>query len=289
MLQCSPIPNRLPTSMQLSNADLQQYLQHIGFAGTPRRDESTLRQLHALHPQRMPFGNLDSWLGRTVTLQPDQVFRKLVQAGREGYCFEHNQLFQRVLQALGFTVQGLSARVLWMLPAEVVLPRTHMALLVSLDDSRWIADVGFGGMTMTAPLLLHSSEPQLTPHEDFRVQTTEGYYTVAAKVQDQWQPLYRVSLDPCLPPDYETANWYVSTHPESKFVKHLIASRPDAWGRHALLDRRYTRHLSQQKSEVTELQTPQALRTVLQEQFQLRLDQLQQLDSRIHALFSETP
>lgn len=287
MLQCSPIPSRLPISMQLSNADLQHYLQHIGFAGTPRRDEATLRQLHTLHPQRIPFENLDSWRSQTVTLQPDRVFHKLVHAGRGGYCFEHNQLFQRVLQALGFTVQGLSARVLWMLPAEVILPRTHMALLVTLDASQWLADVGFGGMTMTAPLLLHSSAAQPTPHEDFRVDASDGYYTVAARLKDEWQPLYRVSLDPCLSPDYETANWYVSTHPESKFVNHLIASRPDADGRHALLDRRYTRHLPQQASVVTELQTPQALRTVLQEQFLLRLDELQLLDNRIQSLFTE--
>lgn len=275
------------TTMHLSDTDLQQYLARIGFAGTPRRDEATLRQLHALHPQRIPFENLDSWQGHRVTLQPDAVFRKLVHEGRGGYCFEHNQLFRRVLQALGFTVQGLSARVLWMLPNDVILPRTHMSLLVTLDGARWIADVGFGGMTMTAPLALQHDSVQPTPHENFRVREDSGYYTVETQLKDQWLPLYRVSLDPCLPPDYETANWYVSTHPESKFVRHLIASRPDAEGRHALLDRRYTRHLPQQPSQVTELQTPQQLREVLQQQFAVRLDALQQLDDRIQSLFTE--
>jgi N-hydroxyarylamine O-acetyltransferase len=274
--------------MRLSDTELQHYFTRIGFAGTPQCDEATLRQMHALHPQHIPFENLDSWQRHRVTLQPDAVFHKLVHAGRGGYCFEHNQLFQRALQSLGFTVQGLSARVLWMLPAETVLPRTHMALLVTLDDSSWIADVGFGGMTMTAPLVLHSEAPQPTPHEVFRVHAENGYYTVEAQLKDQWQPLYRVSLDPCLPPDYETANWYVSTHPDSKFVQHLIASRPAATGRHALLDRRYTQHLPQQPPLATELQTPQALRDILQQHFQVRLDDLQQLDARIQTLFTET-
>lgn len=288
MLQCSETLALPMTVMQLNDNDLQHYLARIGFSGTPRHDETTLRLLHALHPQHIPFENLDSWQARPVVLQPDAVFRKLVHAGRGGYCFEHNQLFQRVLQALGFTVQGLSARVLWMLPADVVLPRTHMALLVTLDDTRWIADVGFGGLTITAPLTLQTGKLQQTPHEVFRVQEERGYYTVEARLRDEWQALYRVSLDPCLPPDYETANWYVSTHPDSRFVKQLIASRPDAGGRHALLDRRYTHHLLQQPSVVTELATPEELREVLQRHFHLRIDELPQLDASIQSLFNET-
>lgn len=287
MLQCSGIPATPLTTMRLSDTDLQQYFTRIGFAGTPRCDEATLRQMQALHPQHIPFENLDSWQRRAVTLQPDAVFNKLVHAGRGGYCFEHNQVFQRVLQTLGFDVQGLSARVLWMLPADVVLPRTHMALLVTLDNARWIADVGFGGMTMTAPLALQTDTPQPTPHEVFRVLEANGYYTVEVQLKDAWQPLYRVSLDPCLPPDYETANWYVSTHPESKFVRHLIVSRADATGRHALLDRCHTHHQPQQPSLVTELATPQALRNVLHAHFRVRLDDLPHLDARIQSLFKE--
>lgn len=274
--------------MLLGTTDLQHYLTRIGHVGRPQRDEATLRTLHALHPQHIPFENLDSWQGLRVSLQPDAVFRKLVHAGRGGYCFEHNQLFGRVLETLGFTVQGLSARVLWMLPPDVILPRTHMVLLVSLGQDRWIADVGFGGMTMTAPLALQSSAAQATPHELFRVDEAGGFFTVLARVKDEWQPLYRVSLDPCLPPDYETANWYVSTHPGSRFVNQLIASRPDTRGRHALLDRRYTRHLPDQPSQTMELQTPQHLREVLQQHFHLRLDELPQLDARIQTLFTGT-
>ncbi|MGA0805112.1 MAG: arylamine N-acetyltransferase family protein, partial [Pseudohongiellaceae bacterium] len=184
--------------MPLANTDLQRYLARIGYDGIPQRDAATLHALHALHPQHIPFENLDSWQGRRVSLQPDAVFRKLVDKGRGGYCFEHNQLFRRVLEALDFTVQGLSARVLWMLPSGVVLPRTHMALLVTLDEQRWIADVGFGSMTMTAPLALQA-DVQPTPHEHYRVLEADGYYTVEAQVREQWQPLYRISLDACFP------------------------------------------------------------------------------------------
>ncbi len=289
MLQCSSTGSAMMMTMQLSNQELADYFARIGFSGTARRDEATLRQLHALHPQAIAFENLDSWRGQRVSLQPERVFRKLVHEGRGGYCFEQNQLFRRVLQTLGFTVQGLSARVLWMLPEDVVLPRTHMSLLVTLDDESWIADVGFGSMTMTAPLALDVEGAQATPHEPFRVRAEHGLYTVEAQLKDQWHPLYRVSLEPQLPADYETANWYVSTHPGSRFVNQLIASRPDAQGRHTLLDRRYTRHLPQQASTSSDVQSPQQLRELLQQQFGLASADLQAMHERIEALFTDTP
>jgi N-hydroxyarylamine O-acetyltransferase len=274
-------------AMRLDDKDLQDYLTRIGFTGHAGCDEATLRQLHALHPQQLPFENLDSWASHPVTLQHAAVLHELVHEGRGGYCFEHNQLFQRVLETLGFAVQGLSARVLWMLPAQVVLPRTHMALLVTLADSTWLCDVGFGGMTMTAPLALDTHGVQKSPHEDYRLRSDNGLHTVETRVKDLWQPLYRFSLDPCAAADYETGNWYVSTHPDSKFVRHLIVSRPDVEGRHALLDRRYTRHLPGRPSVSYELQHPDELRRLLQQEFRLDLPRRQALDQRINTLFQE--
>lgn len=273
--------------MRLSDNELQDYLDHIGFSGKPAQDEATLRQLHARHPLRIPFENLDSWRGHPVLLQPQQVYRKLVQDGRGGYCFEHNQLLQRVLHTLGFVVQGLSARVLWMLPQDQILPRTHMALLVQHAGKRWLADVGFGGMTMTAPLLLDTEVPQTSPHERLRVREQDGLHTVEAELLQQWQPMYRISLDPWLPADYETSNWYVSTHPQSKFVQQLIASKPDTEGRHALLDRRYTRHLPGQPSQSRELASADELHRVLRDSFGIRSDAIPGLDARINRLFEE--
>jgi N-hydroxyarylamine O-acetyltransferase len=273
--------------MRLSDHQLQQYLEHIGFAGKPQRDSATLQHLHALHPLRIPFENLDSWRGHPVQLQPDTVFRKLVLDGRGGYCFEHNQLFRRVLESLGFQVQGLSARVLWMLPPEQILPRTHMALLVESDGERWLADVGFGGMTMTTPLQLDRREAQRGPHEALRLQQQDALYTVEVELNGSWQPMYRFSLEAWLPADYETSNWYVSTHPQSRFVQQLIASKPGVGCRHALLNRRYSLHRSGQSSQTQELASPAELLELLQQSFGIRHQGLAGLEARINTLFED--
>src|SRR5688572_10879815 len=128
---------------RLSNDELQQYFQRIGFTGNAGSDLATLKALHYLHPLVIPFENLDSLLGTAPELGEAAVFDKLVRVRRGGYCFEHYQLFMRVLMTLGFQVQGLSARVVM---PELMLPRTHMVLLVTLDQRPYLVDVGFGGM-----------------------------------------------------------------------------------------------------------------------------------------------
>lgn len=229
--------------MTLSDEELQRYFARIGYAGGQSGpDLATLQALHLLHPLAIPFENLDSFGGRPVSLDPGVVFSKLVDQRRGGYCFEHNLLFMRVLQTLGFRVQGLSARVWWMREEDPAQPRTHKALLLRLDGVPWLVDVGFGGQTMTAPLRLDLQEVQATPHEPFRISQADGLYRVSAEVAGQWRTLYDCSLEPWLPVDYETSNWYVCTHPESRFTSNLICARVDAGGRHALLNRDYARY-----------------------------------------------
>ena len=48
-------------------------------------------------------------------------------------------------------------------------PRSHMLLLVDLDGLPYIADVGFGGNVLTAPLRLEPHIAQATPHESHRL------------------------------------------------------------------------------------------------------------------------
>ena len=46
-----------------------------------------------------------------------------------------------------------------------------------------------------------------------------------AKLKQEWKSLYRFDLQEQYFIDYEVSNWYVSTHPNSRFVTTLIAAR----------------------------------------------------------------
>ena len=93
--------------------DLDAYFRRIGYSGGAAADLHTLDALLRLHPQVIAFENLDPLLNVSPRLDAASLEHKLVRSGRGGYCYEQNLLFMHVLKALGFSVHGLGARVLW--------------------------------------------------------------------------------------------------------------------------------------------------------------------------------
>ncbi|WP_179402059.1 arylamine N-acetyltransferase family protein [Burkholderia guangdongensis] len=218
--------------------DLSSYFERIGYDGPVAPTLDVLHRLHLLHPQAIPFENLDPFSGARVALDASALVSKLVARRRGGYCFEQNRLFYMALTAIGFQVTPLIARVRWQRPDDVATPLTHMLLRIDLDGDAWFADVGFGVVTLTAPLHHALGVRQPTPHGAFRL--------VAASVPDElvsefetpqgWQPVYRFAPKRAEWVDYDVGNWYTSTHPESVFVHNVIACRVLPDGRATLVN-----------------------------------------------------
>jgi N-hydroxyarylamine O-acetyltransferase len=246
--------------------DLDAYFQRIGYTGTREPNLATLRTLHLQHPLAIPFENLDALAGRPVRLDLPALQRKLVGQRRGGYCFEQNLLFAHVLRALGFDPVALVARVVWDRGDDGTRPRTHMLLLVELEEGRYIADVGFGGLTLTAPLRLTADVSQATPHESFRILHSGDLYSLEADVAGQTKTLYRFDLQPQREIDIEVVNHFVATHPSSPFLESLMAARPARDGRLALRDNRLTVRRAN-GTEQRELRSAPELRAVLTQAF----------------------
>lgn len=247
--------------------DLDAYFRRVGYAGDRMPTLETLAALHALHPTAIPFENLDTLRGAPIRLDAESLQRKLVRERRGGYCFEQNLLFTHVLTALGFRVIGLSARVLWDRTDDAPRPRTHMALLVPLKGQYYLCDVGFGGLTMTAPLLLTAEAEQATPHETFRIARDGSEYVPQASVRGEWRSLYSFDLQQQLQPDIEVLNFYVSAHPESPFTSRLMAARRDGKRTLKLRDAELTIQPLDGAREQRTLRSVRELRGVLRELF----------------------
>src|SRR3954467_2892409 len=93
--------------------DLTAYFDRIGYTGPREPTLVALCGIVAAHATAIPFENIDVLLGRGVRIDTASLVAKLVGGGRGGYFFEHNMLLQHALRALGFSVEGFSARVLW--------------------------------------------------------------------------------------------------------------------------------------------------------------------------------
>ncbi|MGB3299418.1 MAG: arylamine N-acetyltransferase [Phormidesmis sp.] len=265
--------------------DLNAYFQRIGYSGERTASLSTLEAVHACHTKAIAFENLSPLLKQPVVLDLPSLQQKLVSAGRGGYCFEQNGLLRSVLMALGFQVTSLAARVLWGVPEGVITPRSHMLLLVYINNQPYIADVGFGGSTLVTPIRLTPQIAQSTSHEPFRLIQAKDTYIMQIYFDQAWRSLYQFDLQPQHPSDYEVSNWYVSTYPKSRFVNSLIVSRVGESCRYALRDNRFTTHHLNSCNGVTErriLTTAKALRRVLTDEFRLRLPDDPAIENLLH-------
>jgi len=173
--------------------DLDAYFQRIGYSGDCSPTLLTLQAIHQHHAQAIAFENLNSFLSQPVLLDVTSLQQKLIEEGRGGYCFEQNRLLGSVLRAFGFQVTNLAARVLWNLPLWTITPRTHMLLQVDIDSEKYIADVGFGGLTLTSPLSLTPDIEQSTPHEPFRLIATDQTLIMQAYIGQEWKSLEGVT------------------------------------------------------------------------------------------------
>jgi N-hydroxyarylamine O-acetyltransferase len=267
--------------------NLNAYFERIGFAGSIAPTLATLELIHALHPAVIPFENLNPLLGLPVNIDLPSIEKKLLAEKRGGYCYEHNLLLMAVLRELDFTVRGLAARVVWSDPSAIDRPPTHMLLAVDIGGATYIADTGFGGLTLTAPLKLKSEVEQPTPHETFRLIGGEPDWTLEAQIDGEWKPLYVFDAIEHSPDYYEAPNLFLSTDPESAFRKELRAALSPSGKRLALRNNRLSIHTVGEPSEVRMLTSVAELRETLSGLFGIQLPSAELLDPRLEVVLAD--
>lgn len=245
------------------------YFARIGFTGAAPPTLTTLRGIVAAHNEAIPFENLDPLTGvPVVDLSAEALADKLIGRRRGGYCYEHNGLLGYVLDSLGFGVERLAGRVVWMHEDHALPAQTHQVLSVMLGDGDgpWLVDVGFGGQTLTSPIRLKVGPVQQTRHEPYRLLDHADGVELQAQVRGEWQPLYLLEVRPRPRIDLEVGSWYVSTYPESVFVRGLSAAIVRGDARWNLRGRTLTVHRPS-GSNTTRLETAAAVLDVLDGRF----------------------
>jgi len=202
---------------------LAAYFDRIGTPPplTPTLDG--LVALHRAHCAAIPFENLDVLLGRRIALDLPSLARKLVHERRGGYCFEQSTLFRAVLQELGYSVSAFAARV--RVGTTAVRPRTHMLLRVDLPEGPFLADVGFGGDGPVHPIPFVEQRETWIGSIGHRVRREGELWVLQGTTDGAWSDLYAFTPEPAYDADFEMANHYTSTYPDSRFVRNLVAQR----------------------------------------------------------------
>jgi N-hydroxyarylamine O-acetyltransferase len=260
------------------DANLPAYFERVGFSGSIAPTLKTLEALQFLHPAAIPFENIDCLIGRPIRLDTLSVTQKLVFEKRGGYCFEHNMLLLAALTSLDFKARPLAAEVLWNRdPAAPPAKPSHMLLLVEIGGTSYIADVGFGGATLTAPLRLKPDVEQASHNEPYRLMTEpEGGWRLEMKTGEGWRPVYRFDLAEQSFETLEGLSDKASLGPRLRDT--LLASRVERGKRYNLENNRLTTHTIGESRQLKVLNTLAELRQTLTETFGIALPASDKLD-----------
>lgn len=199
--------------------DVGAYLRRIGLGEVPVT-AAGLRSMSRAHILAIPFENLEVLLGRHAGVGLDAVADKLIRRERGGYCFEHGVLFAAVAERLGFTVERRLSR---MSPDGAAI-RTHMALVITVEDTPFLVDIGFGaGMLVPMPLI--DGEVVDQAGWKHRLVADGRLWRLEKADGADWKVLHQIDDLPAWPGDYVVADHYVSTHPTSPFTVKPMAMR----------------------------------------------------------------
>ena len=210
----------------MDEALLRAYLRRIGTQrpGTP--DATALRVLHRDHQFAVPFENLSIHLGEPISLDDADVIDKIVVRRRGGFCYELNGAFALMLEALGFEVRRVAARVYG--GNTLGPPFDHLALIVrGSDGGPWLADVGFGSHS-TFPLQFEGRQQQDDPAGTFLLTDAENGDIDVLK---DGEPQYRLERRTRKLDDFVPTCWWQQTSPRSHFTQNVICSLLTADGR----------------------------------------------------------
>ncbi|WEW60780.1 hypothetical protein PRK78_006268 [Emydomyces testavorans] len=202
-----------------------------------------LTQLQQRHLASIPFSSLVLHYSQhhSVSLEPDALFHKLVERGLGGYCFENTGFFAIVLRTMGFSFYTSAARVSKEFETGADTGQytgwSHMIIVVTVGESKYVVDVGFGPKGATRPLLLKhgATSMRIAPEEARLVKgsipaNTDSeqklwMFQLRSNPEERWQVGYCFYEIEFLPSDYEMMNFWTSQNPSSTFTKTLVCAK----------------------------------------------------------------
>lgn len=225
-----------------------------------------LARLQSLHMQNVPFENLDVIREVPIYLNLENIYEKIVNQKRGGYCYEINGLFHWLLQELGFDAKMISATVqkpdgTWS-KAD-----THAAILVNLDVP-YLVDAGFGDSTVS-PIPL-GGERHTDHSGTYSInQVDDEFYDLVRENGGQERTLYRFSLEEKQLADFHEGCVFNQVSKDSPFTHDDLVTKATPEGRVTLSDHQLTR-TQNGKKERTDL-SPEEKKKVLEQEFGIAL------------------
>ena len=214
---------------KLTAQQVQSYLARLEITDTLQNDLKSLNRLLFAQLTHIPFDSLDVWgAGLCPSLKLDDIYAKIVEKGRGGYCFELNTLFRSLLNALGFDAYQAVAFILN--PDGTPQPPAHNVILCNLNGTRYFLDVGYGG-----PVPYKALELKEGIQDGFLLKKDDIWYVHRMEAEGQ-RPLTAFRDVPITINELIPLNFFISQKPDIHFRHMIHLSKRNADGSIFALD-----------------------------------------------------
>lgn len=214
--------------------DADRYLARIGLGpdDVADADLATLTRLQYAHVTSVPFETLaitgdphGDHEGEGVSLALPDLYQKIVDRERGGFCFELNGLFGWLLSAVGFDADRVAAQVVN--DGDPRPPANHHSHVVTLDRP-YVVDVGLGTPPMRRPLPLDGTVREDEAGVAWRVVDSDRpdaeFLTQYREPGGEWTDRYLFSTAPRDLSYFEATCDYLQRAPESPFTGDPVVS-----------------------------------------------------------------
>lgn len=225
----------VPLTAPLSRADIDAYLRRLGVEDEPPSAEALIR-LHRAQVEHVPYETIWIHLGQSWGIDPVDSVRRVAHERRGGYCYHLNGAFFELLRALGYRVSRHIGGVHGPEGPTSDSLTNHLVLLVeglptdANPHGNWYVDAGLGD-ALYEPLPLVAGDYQQSPMRFELTESNDGIgdwhlsHDPTGSFAGMSFRLGAVSIDA-----FRARHAYLSTSPESGFVRVLTAQRRHATG-----------------------------------------------------------
>lgn len=192
--------------------ELNRVLDRIKYSQLVHKpDIKTLNDLCIAFVSTIPFETLDIFGGPQRVFTLEDVYDRVINQNRGGYCCELNALMHWLLTELGFEAS--------MCPGYEILSdaigdeAAHMTLMITLpNNEKSLTDVGWGGTSFAFPLRMDCLETeQSQPNGVYKIKLVDDIYIVEKKKQTQIRidgKVFQSPSEPEILSKYQTnASW----------------------------------------------------------------------------------
>ncbi len=218
--------------------DIEKYLNLISVNKKENLNYLYLAHLQLNHILSIPFENLDIQAGIPISLLEKDLFLKIIENKRGGFCYELNYIFYLLLKELGFDVYLASAQ--FFNPAKKVFAPDfdHLTLVVKLDK-KYLVDVGFGD-SFRVPIPIPDGQVK-DISGTYRVFNNDGEdFFLQRLSEDTWLTQYKFKLVPQNITDFYPMCVYHQTSPDTIFTQRKLCTIATPMGRVTISDETLT-------------------------------------------------